>query len=148
MCVFHIYVYRETIKGGRTLLSLKGSFSYICPPLYPYIHLYSLVLHNIHIICVCMWQERNHTIHKVCWLAFNVRSSWLPQPGQPPTRTAQQRRVRTHHPQAARAPRVQAPITPHQHHTPLRTCAHTQRGGQGRNGHTHSRVACSDSRCQ
>ena len=46
MCVFHIYVNRETIKGGRTRLSLQGTFSYTCPPLYLYIHLCTLVLQD------------------------------------------------------------------------------------------------------
>ena len=64
MCMFHIYVNRETIKGGRTRLSLQGTFSYVCPPLYLYIHLGTLVLHNIH-MCVYVSRREEHDTHNM-----------------------------------------------------------------------------------
>ena len=59
--MFHIYVNRETIKGGACPPVTEGSFSYTCPPLYPYIHLCSIhtsvPLSFMISMCMCICQD-------------------------------------------------------------------------------------------
>ena len=69
MCVFHIYVNRETIKGGPACHFKDLSATRVLR--YTQISI-SIPLSFMISICKCMCQERNHMIHKVCRIAFNM----------------------------------------------------------------------------